>query len=359
MNYQNFKEQFVEDVKGKLYERGLEDIKVEINRVDKLNNAYEAMTIFTPGNNLGINFPLKDYFRAYEDGIPYHDVLEKAVQNIDENLVKVPEVDLHIISDYEKIKERLSIEVVSAERNMEHLENVPHKLMEDMAIIYKINLDLGHNEAGTVLVNNHLLGMYGVSAEELHADAEKNSAIIKPIVLKGMAEMMCAMMSPEEQEFYGLSNMGRDEIMYVATVPDKMKGAGVLAYEGFMDYATKKLGGDFFVLPSSVHEIILVKDDGARSYHDLKSMVETVNATEVLPEDQLTNSVYHYDSKNKVFELGEKYEMRRNQELAVGKAEKKSVLKDLKEKQTAAKEKTVASQEIQKPSAKNRGGKEL
>ena len=98
-----------------------------------------------------------------------------------------------------------------------------------------------------------------------------------------------------------------DEQMYVATVPDKVHGAGVLAYQDFMDKAAERAGGDFFILPSSIHEILIVPDNGKMNLKDLEAMVREVNVTQVSPADKLTDSVYHYDSKEKIFELGEKF----------------------------------------------------
>ena len=123
--------------------------------------------------------------------------------------------------------------------------------------------------------------------------------------------------------------------MYVATVPDKISGAGVIAYQEFMDQAAEKLGGDFYILPSSIHEILLVKDDGNVDFKDLKAMVEEVNATQVAPEEKLTDSVYHYDSKDHIFELAEKFEARqqaKEADISSEKEEKGSVLGDLKAK---------------------------
>ena len=359
MNYQNFKERFVEDVRQTLYEKGNMDVEVTVNQIDKLNESYEAMTILTEGNNIGINFHLEDYFEAYEDGMDYQDVVEKAAMDIEHHVVHMPEFDLNVITDYEQAKERLSIEVISAERNASVLEAVPHRVIEDMAVVYKINLEVGDDNGGTVLVNDHLLQLYGISAEQLHQDAAKNAPIIKPVIIQGMSKVISSMMPPGEDEFIDTESFEQDEIMFVATVLDKNKGAGVLAYNGFMDYAAQRLGGDFFVLPSSVHEILLVKDDGSMSYRELKEMVEQVNEAEVSPEEQLTNSVYHYDSKHKVFELGEKFEQRRSIEKIGEKTERNSVLKDLKEKQMTASEKSVVPREDKIPSSKSRGGNEL
>ena len=82
--------------------------------------------------------------------------------------------------------------------------------------------------------------------------------------------------------------------MYVASVPNKTAGAGVLAYQEFMDQAAERLGGDFFILPSSIHEVLLVPDDGAKSFHELQAMVREVNATQVSPENVESFRFYEF-----------------------------------------------------------------
>ena len=89
--------------------------------------------------------------------------------------------------------------------------------------------------------------------------------------------------------------------------------------------ASEKLGGDFFLLPSSVHEVILIPDKPDMQYSELEKIVKEVNATQVDVKDQLSDHVYHYDAKEKVFELAEKFDARKKEKHA----EKDSVLKDL------------------------------
>jgi hypothetical protein len=95
-----------------------------------------------------------------------------------------------------------------------------------------------------------------------------------------------------------------------------------------MDQAAEKLGGSFYILPSSIHEILLVKDNGQFDRASLEKMVREVNATQVAPEDKLTDSVYHYDSKNKVFELGEKFVERQKEAENVVEASDKTTVGD-------------------------------
>ena len=105
---------------------------------------------------------------------------------------------------------------------------------------------------------------------------------------------------------------------------------------------------------------MLVKDDGNASLPELKNMVEEVNATQVAPEEKLTDSVYHYDSKEHVFELAEKFEARqkaKEADISSEKEEKTSVLGELK-----AKKDEVAKQpkkDAVEKAAKSKGGEAL
>ena len=110
--------------------------------------------------------------------------------------------------------------------------------------------------------------------------------------------------------------------LYVATTEREMYGAGVLAVPSFFDDAAEKLDGNFYVLPSSVHEILLLPDRFAPEPQLLKEMVQDVNANEVDPKDRLSDNVYHYDAKERIFELAEKYERRMEEK---SKDKKKSV----------------------------------
>lgn len=86
MDYENFKEQFVEDVKEKLYEQGTE-VDITINTVNKLNESYEAMTVKPKGSNIGVNIGIDKFYGATQDGISYDDVVDKAVKAISDGFI--------------------------------------------------------------------------------------------------------------------------------------------------------------------------------------------------------------------------------------------------------------------------------
>lgn len=356
MEYEQFKEQFTEDVKQALQDRNL-DVKTDIHQINKPNESYDSMTITPEGSHIGVNLNMSRFYETCENGASYSEAVENATDMVEKGIKESPAVDVESLTSYDFMKDKLAMEVVSLETNAEMLVNVPHQNIEDMAVIYRCVLESGEEGMASVVVSNAMLDTFGVSKEQLHADAMANAPEIKPAVIKGMNEVMQEMMGDEFASL-GLDMNPADEMMFVATVPDKIHGAGVIAYQDFMDQAAEKLGGNFFVLPSSIHEILLVKDEGQTNFHDLEAMVQEVNATQVSPEERLTDSVYHYDAKDHVFELAEKFEDRmqtKESDIGVQDQEKGSVLADLSEKKQEVAAKPHAKDAVEK-AAKSKGG---
>ena len=357
MNFENFREQFTEDVKQKLFESGIE-ANVSTQEVTKLNESYHAITVTLEGSNVGVNVNVNRFYEVMENGNDYDAIVDKALDVITNGINERPAIDVDVLTDYEQMKDKLVMEVVSSDTNAELLENVPHKDMEDMSVVYRFVLDSNDEGRATILATNQMIAIMGVTAEQLHEDAMENAPQLKPAIITGMNEMMVEMMGREQAEMMGIP-LGEKEQMFVATVPDKIHGAGILAYQDFMDQAAERAGGDFFILPSSIHELLIVPDNGQMDLPQLQDMVREVNATQVSPEEKLTDSVYHYDTQDKVFELGEKFVERQvEKESEIGesldeKSDKGSVLDELK-----SKKEEVAKQpkkEVVEKAAKSKG----
>ena len=360
MDYETFKQEFAEDIKEKLSQKGYGEVETSFHNIEKTNQNYEAISVVPAGGNIGVNYNIENAFASYEHSGDYEGVLASATGAIASGLDQVPVVNVNALMNYEIMKEKLSVEVISAEANEELLSKVPHDRIEDLAVVYRFIMESNEDGRASILVNNDLIERMGVTHEQLRADALENSPVIRPVVIQSMNEVMKEMMGPEAYEMFGIPD-DTEEMMFIATVPDKNSGAGVLAYQDFMDQAAEKIGGDFYVIPSSIHEILLVPDNGEVQAEGLKEMVQEVNATEVSPEEKLSDNVYHYDSKEHIFELAEKFEARQQEKEAAidEKAEDRgSVLKDLKDKQKETAAKAPAKDAVEK-TAKSKGGEAL
>ena len=300
---------------------------VDVRSVEKLQEgSYTGITISPAGGNVGMNLNANQLFDQMQDGQSYEGVLAVAVSTAERGLHDMPAVDVSELMNYEAAKKYLCFDVVGSDRNADMLEKVPHTDKENISMVYRLQLDSTENGAATVLITNAMMEQFGVTKEQLHADAMENAQEIRPADFRTMATVMAEMMGmPEEM----MADMAPP--MYVATNQDKVQGAAVMFYPDFMDQAAKELGGDIFILPSSVHEVLILPDDGNMNAQELKEMVTSINASEVSPEDRLTDSVYHYDAQERIFELGEKFEERQAEKMAA-KEERSSVLKDLQDK---------------------------
>ena len=334
MDYEQFKERIEEDLHQALADHGI-DANFSQHHVEKLNASYDALSVTPEGSHIGVNANLSAMFEAIENGQDYNEVVSRASESIITDIENTPEINVEDLTNYDEMKSKLAMEVVSADRNAEMLENVPHEQMEDMAVVYR--LILGQDSEGrSVLVTNDLMEQFGVTHEQLHEDAIINAPEIRPSEIRGISVVMTEMMGPGMIPEIDPA----DEQTFVAGVSDNIYGAGVIAYPNFFEDAAEKLGGDFYVLPSSIHEVLLVRDNGEMTAKDLEAMVKEVNATQVAPEDQLTDHVYHYDSKEHIFEMADKFEERQAKRDADERdSDKGSLLDDLKaKKEEVAKE---------------------
>lgn len=140
MDYENFKEKLIEDIKERIEDAGI-NAKVETNTVNKLNESYDAITITPESSNIGMNLPVEKFYGAMEDGRSYEEIVDKAMEVIDKGITDAPQFNVEDITDYSKMKDKLAMEVVSIEANKEMLDTVPHQNIEDISICI-LNLNL-------------------------------------------------------------------------------------------------------------------------------------------------------------------------------------------------------------------------
>lgn len=351
MDYEQFKATFAEDLKTNLQKQEIE-VDVSEHYIEKLNDSYDALSVTPKGSSIGVNANLDEIFHAVERGRDYSEVLSGVTESLKGSFEHMPKLQVSDLTNYAEMKNKLAMEVVSAERNAGMLQNVPHEQMEDIAVVYRLVLDSSKDASSTVLVTNDLMDKFGITHEQLHNDAMKNAPLIRPAEIKGMEETL------NEMQGGPVLEPDPDEILFVAGVPDQSHGAAVIAYPNFFEDAAEKLGGDYFIIPSSIHEVLLVKDTGEMNARDLEAMIKEVNATEVAPEDVLTDHAYHYDSREHIFESADKFEERQAEMEAAGPEEDRgSLIEQLNAKKEAAKE---APEKAAKDAVrKSRGGEAL
>ena len=282
------------------------DAEITVKKVEKLQGeSYVGLSVRPEGSNAAVTMNLHSLFeQVQENPKRLAAVMSEFLSGLEKALTQIPQVDPARFMEYDNVKEQLTMQVVPVKPNQEKLAEIPHKTIEDIAVVYRIEVGDSRNQNASILVTNQMLDHFGVTPEQLHQDAVMSQAEHHPPTLRNMSEMMAEMMG-------GPDFMDMPESpMWVATVEGGLHGAAAVQIPEFMDQAAEKLGGNFFVLPSSIHECLFIRDDGEFERPQLEEMVQSVNAAEVSEADFLSDSVYHYDSEARIFEKATTFESR-------------------------------------------------
>ena len=194
MDFKEFTTRAEQDIRAAL-EDASPGVGVGMNQVEKLQGeSYTAITLTPEGTNIGMNLNLNQLYDRMQQGESYDSVLQAAVDQAKEHLSNMPRFDVAELSSYETAKDLLFVDVVGTKVNAEMLAKVPHTDMEDISMVYRMQLEQLSDGAATVLITNDLMNRMGVTKEQLHADAMANSEVVRPASMRTMAEVMAQMM---------------------------------------------------------------------------------------------------------------------------------------------------------------------
>ena len=308
---------FCEKVKAALTEHTEEGMQVRISEVRKNNGiVLHGVSVFRPGINITPTVYLEQFLERYEDGETFADIMRQIETVLDENRLD-ESFDVSIFTDFKKARERIVYKLVNVQRNGEILEDVPYMPYLDMAVVFYYLLDEQQTDGyATILIRNTHMKYWGITTEELYEIAASNTVKLLPPKICNMEDMMRQILAggiselqskknpwdPEWPEKLSIDELisqviGEDQQvpMYVLTNRSHYYGAAGILYPELLKCIGERLESNFFVLPSSVHELILLRDLGVEDAATLMDMVKEVNRTEVKAEEVLSDSVYYYD----------------------------------------------------------------
>ena len=291
-SFEEFKE-IVRDEVAKRVEGEVATVTMTKNNSVKL----DALSVKRKSSNISPVIYLDNYYSEYSNGRS----IESIVDSIVFTARSESNVNIDIVSDFmdfNKIRDGIEIKLINRDKNIELLSNVPYVEFLDMAIVFIVNVALEEDDGkATVLINNSHVKMWGITKEALHDIAKKNSLKNNPAVIKNMTDIIRELyidrFGDDEDTCAMIDSMDYD--MYVMTNKNKFYGAATITYEKVLkDFANLK-NCNLYILPSSIHECILIPEDYTEDASGLREMVQSVNSTEVSDEEVLSDNVYYYD----------------------------------------------------------------
>lgn len=300
---------FMEKVKKSLYEFFGEGAEISIREVEKNNGVkLHGLTIIIGDANISPTIYMEGFYREYCSGKQFGTVLYEIIQLYEENKI-YNRINMDFFTRYEQVRGRVFFKVINYEKNKERLDKLPHRRFLDLAVIcyfaYMNDL-IGH---GFIQIENKHLAEWRISKEQLFADADKNIREKLQVDIKDMNEMIWEMLKEEAgerdlDEMRSVLEQEEQKIpMYVMTLSGKYFGAACIYQMDVLSRFAQKTGKNFYILPSSIHELILLPDEGRETPEGLRKMVTEVNRSHVEAEEQLSDNVYYFDQDSQTVQI--------------------------------------------------------
>lgn len=293
MQFDEFRDVVVDGIKDWLPESfGKVDISIKIT--EKNNDLkLTGLLIKRVGSAIAPMIYLEGFYNQYKDGAEMDDIMQRIAKlRIEHD--QVDGIDVNVISDFDKCREKIIPRLINTGWNKELLANRPHVELADLSVIFV--LDMGVNEEGTmsIPVTYDLMNKWGMKVEDLYDIAIKNQERVEDGLFVSMSAMFMDMIGTDVVEKEKSENKS-DDTMFVLTNKSKIQGASILLNKSMMQKVIDRVGKDFFVIPSSIHEVIIVPNNQhTLSVGTLVEIVHDVNESQVDLPDRLSDHVYRY-----------------------------------------------------------------
>lgn len=255
--------------------------EVVLKEVTKNNGIIlQGLLIYKKGGNISPTIYLESFENEYNRGVPIESIIDRILE-LYEQYVPQQSLDMSFFLDFEKVKDGIMYKLINAENNRALLEEIPHICFLDLAICFYYDFSNEEIGKGSILIRNDQVSCWDTCTKELMQLAQKNTGTlgVELVLLRDLLE--------EKEEYSELQ-------VWVLSNHERNFGAAAMIQPGMLEEIAEKLEGSLYILPSSVHEVILLRDDGEESATYLQWMVSEVNRAHVLPEEILSDHIYYY-----------------------------------------------------------------
>lgn len=282
---------FKDTVKREVELRVGKDCSVTLNDTEKNNSVImSGLTIKSASSNIAPVIYLNGYFQAYKSGdVELEEIINHILKVYEKNKLD-QSIDMSHFLNYENVRNKIVYKLINTDKNKELLQKIPHIAFHDLSIVFQVMMDKLIFGNATILIRNEHLDIWNVSLDEVYKDACNNTPIINRYEIHDLRDIIMAFAPQETEEQAPVS-------MYVLSNRERLHGAVCMIYPDVLKHISNMLDSNIYILPSSIHEVILLpaEDVNSSDYEFIKYMIREVNDTKVDEEEILSYSAYYYD----------------------------------------------------------------
>jgi hypothetical protein len=294
--------EFVEYIKMNAGYIAGEGGNITINHVIKNNGCeMDGLVIMEKGKDIAPTIYLDSLYELYTNGENIKSIIRQIELIYEQNKNNVT-FDVNILKHFDTIKDKIVYKVVNYRSNEKLLEQVPHKRILDLAVVFYCLLDNEYGRSATALIYNNNLKNWNVTIDDVYKAALKNTPDLLHSKISSMAALFEKCGVNVDGEEVDLKDYVPSD-MYVLTNESKLNGAACILYENVLYDFAQKLGADLYILPSSVHEVILLPKLSMFEKDELVNMVKEVNTEGVAADEVLSDHVYEYNRTERLITM--------------------------------------------------------
>ena len=254
-----------------------------------------AMVLYKNDDKIRPQIYLEKYYEDYQRGKELQEIVEEVLKMYKSAMKDINPKNLERLEEWTNIKERLALRIVSKERNQEELYNLVYEEICDLVAIATICVERNGEGVKSIRITQDLARKWNVSNEEILEAAKENTATLFPPKIQDLYEFVQDMVDISKEEL----SQGRKNFpdMQILTNDLCINGASVILYDSFMKEVYERFGGKFIILPSSVHEVLVVPLEDSVYIPYLQEVVESINQRFVAEDEILYDNVYMYDGE--------------------------------------------------------------
>lgn len=291
-------EEFITFTQKTLEKKLPHDIQLTRHQVLKLNNIrLEGIAFNRRDQNTAPTIYMNDYYTQFKNGRPHEDIILE-IRSIYMANQDGPSISVEYLKDFGNVRSRVVYKIIHYASNAELLESIPHIPFLDLAIVFYLLIDQNSLGSTTTLIQNQHLELWKVSLEELYRLAQTNTPQLLPHMIRSieavLKEMLHTQLAPDIDFQDEEPDPELDPQMYVLTNSNGINGSSCILYEDVLKHFAEDIGSDLIILPSSLHEVLLLPRTDMMNLANYRQMVLDINESQVLKEDRLSNQIYQF-----------------------------------------------------------------
>lgn len=270
------------------------------NDVSKNNgHVLTGLTIRKGVETAAPNIYIDDFISEHCAGMPLETVTDAIIQIYRHTPPQYFNAEAFL--DFNWVKGRIIYQMVNTSLNRKLLEDIPSVPVLDLSLVFKVIIDATPDDGiSTITIHNSHLDLWNVTKEKIYELAKENTPKLLPAKVSSLAELLCQYFT-EDSDACQQEALDEEVLpLYVLTNSRRFHGSCCINYPGVLSGFAEKVKKDLYILPSSVHETLLLPDIGGDlDPSELRDMVFCVNQTEVRREEVLSDNVYLYSRETK------------------------------------------------------------